>query len=165
MGRRFLSIGEAEQRIGGDPDHAWETIVTLCRDEEIGSRIFWCGEWKDLRAINWGQPELFDRKRSTLRVGNSEAEVRIDRESLDAYRSRDASTKRQAGGRPPESDWPAVWVEICRRVHYDGLKPKQADFIRGLQDWAMATYGKELTKTTIETYVSKLYRAIKAPEN
>lgn len=63
-------------------------------------------------------------------------------------------------GKPPRYDWDAFWVEVCRRVHDEGLPSTQAVLVRHMLDWFAANGGAVPDDSTIKKKVAPLWRAL-----
>ncbi len=70
-------------------------------------------------------------------------------------------TGRERRGRPLQHDWDAFGVEVCRRVHADGLPETQAEFVDGMLDWFMDRGDESIDASTIQKKVSKLFGALR----
>ncbi len=73
----------------------------------------------------------------------------------------DRMTERKRGGRPPQYDWDAFWVEVCQRTHRDGLPETQAELVDGLLDWFLDEGKEAIDRRTIEKKISKLFAVMK----
>ena len=70
-------------------------------------------------------------------------------------------TEKKRGGRPLQHDWDAFGVEVCRRVHEDGLPETQAEFVDGMLDWFMDRGDESIDRSTIQKKISKLFGALR----
>lgn len=77
--------------------------------------------------------------------------------------SLEARGKAKVGGAPPRFDWNAIWVEICRIIHEEGVPKTQAELIRRIQDWHEhdAKLGPAPEPTTLKPLISRLWSALK----
>ncbi len=66
-------------------------------------------------------------------------------------------TKKKRGGRPLQHDWDAFWVEICRRVHEEGVPETMAEFVDGMLDWFIDRGDERIDRSTIQKKISKLF--------
>lgn len=70
-----------------------------------------------------------------------------------------------AGGRPAKWDWEACWLEICRRVHEEGLPETRAELVRHLLDWFAEKHGDTPSESQIKQRVTLVFRALREAEN
>ncbi len=70
-------------------------------------------------------------------------------------------TEKKRGGRPLQHDWDAFGVEVCRRVHEDGLPETQAELVDGMLDWFMDRGDESIDASTIKKKISKLFGALR----
>ena len=69
--------------------------------------------------------------------------------------------KSNKGGRPPKEWWDDFWIEICRQIYDNELKPKsQADLERAMLDW-VTNNGHDVGETVIKSAAKKLFWAWK----
>ena len=73
----------------------------------------------------------------------------------------DRSTGRKRGGRPLQHDWDEFWIEICRRIHEDGLPETQQELVAGMVDWFFNRRDETIDQRTIEKKLSKLLAVLK----
>lgn len=78
---------------------------------------------------------------------------------IDIEEKRDREKKR--GGRLLQHDWDAFWVEICRRVHEEGVPETMAEFVDGMLDWFIDRGDERIDASTIQKKVSKLFGALR----
>ena len=74
--------------------------------------------------------------------------------------SRRAGSTPNRGGRPIQHDWDSFWVELCRRVHEQGLPATKKKLVDEMLDW-FADHGNEgVDASTIEKKISRLFAAL-----
>lgn len=78
---------------------------------------------------------------------------------LDIDQGREAAPRR--GGRPAQYDWDAFWVEVCQRMHENGLPKTQADLVDEMLDWFVEKGDERIDQRTIEKKISKLYQVLR----
>ena len=72
-----------------------------------------------------------------------------------------SSTDANKGGRPRKDWWDDFWIDICRQIYENDLKPaRQADLERAMLDW-VSDHGYEVGETTIKSAARKLFKAWK----
>ena len=70
-------------------------------------------------------------------------------------------TEKKRGGRLLQHDWDAYSVEVCRRVHEEGLPETQAEFVDGMLDWFIDRGDESIDASTVQKKVSKLFGALR----
>ena len=65
------------------------------------------------------------------------------------------------GGRPAQYDWEAFWIEVCRRVHEDGVPESQAELVGKMLDWFIGRAQGSIDPRTIEKKIAKLLAVLK----
>lgn len=67
---------------------------------------------------------------------------------------------RQPRGKPARYDWDAFWVEVCRRVHEEGLPDTQGALVRHMLDWFAETGRDVPDDSTVKKKIAPLWRAL-----
>jgi hypothetical protein len=63
-------------------------------------------------------------------------------------------------GAPPKYDWDGFWVEVCRRVHEEGVPVTQGELIRLMLDWFTETGRRVPDTSTLKKKLSPLWRLL-----
>lgn len=63
-------------------------------------------------------------------------------------------------GAPPRFDWDAFWVEVCRRIHDDGLPATQGALVRDMLDWFSANGAAVPDTSTVKKKLAPLWRLL-----
>ena len=88
---------------------------------------------------------------------------RFEAESAPAGRSGLAEPAARGGpGVPPKFDWDGFWIEVCRRIHDDGVPPTQAALVRDLLDWFDANGIAAPDQSTVKKKISRLWKVLRA---
>lgn len=77
---------------------------------------------------------------------------------IDASRQTEAISRR--GGRPIQHDWDSFWVELCRRVHEQGLPATKKELVDKMLDWFADRGNEGVDSRTIEKKISRLFAAL-----
>jgi len=68
-------------------------------------------------------------------------------------------------GRPKKFDWDAIWAEICRIVHFDGVPETQAELVSRVQSWCQSELGAAPETSTLKPKVRSLFKKLNRDEN
>ena len=79
----------------------------------------------------------------------------------EGHKPEQAKFTKVRSGRPEGFPWDDIWIEICRRVHYEGLPPTVAELTRYVQEWCENQYGKQPGDSTLKPKLGKLYRVLR----
>lgn len=66
-------------------------------------------------------------------------------------------------GAPPRFDWDGFWVEVCRRVHEEGVPETQGQLVRLMLDWFSETGRGVPDPSTVKKKLKPLWRLL-APQ-
>jgi hypothetical protein len=92
---------------------------------------------------------------------SSPVKVEIDRQTLlDHFRSAAVAATRNVGGRPPKWDWEKFWLELCARIHEDGLPATQAEMVERMGQWFVNDLGDHPAESEIKKRVSGLWHRV-----
>ncbi len=69
------------------------------------------------------------------------------------------SASRQRGA-PPRYDWDGFWVEVCRRVHEEGVPETQGQLVRLMLDWFAETGRRIPDASTVKKKLSPLWQLL-----
>jgi len=112
----------------------------------------------DLEAAD-REPE-FHASADDILIRRDEVE-RFEAESVPAVQAVMPEPAGRAGpGVSPKFDWDGFWVEVCRRVHDDGIPTTQAEMVRAMQDWFDTQGTTAPDQSTIKKKVSRLWKAL-----
>ncbi len=64
-------------------------------------------------------------------------------------------------GRPAQYDWDAFWIEVCRRMHEEGLPETQAPLVENMAEWFTDRGEENIDPRTIEKKISKLFQVLR----
>jgi hypothetical protein len=73
----------------------------------------------------------------------------------------DETAPRRRGGRPTKYDWDAFWVEVCRRMHEEGLPETQEKLVGKMQGWFTDRGEENIDPRTIEKKIAKLLEVLR----
>jgi hypothetical protein len=74
-----------------------------------------------------------------------------------------AAAPKDRGGAPRQYDWDAFDAEVVRIADLDGL-PERPALMKQMQEWCVATWGKEPAASKIRERLAKLTRRSKLPD-
>lgn len=63
-------------------------------------------------------------------------------------------------GAPARFDWDAFWIEVCRRIHEEGLPSTQAALVRALLNWFSENGSPVPDESTVKKKISPLWRKL-----
>jgi hypothetical protein len=64
-------------------------------------------------------------------------------------------------GRPPRHKWDAFWIEVCRRIHEEGIPETQAELATQMYDWFIGQRDESIDLRTIEKKISALFNVLR----
>lgn len=114
-------------------------------------------EW--LRAdIHWASSRVYTEGGLWL----YDAAVEIDQQTLlDHFGSApEREAPKNVGGRPPKWDWEQFWLELCARLHDEGLPETQAEMVGRIEQWFVDHRGDHPAESEIKRRVSKLWHRL-----
>jgi hypothetical protein len=87
--------------------------------------------------------------------------VEIERDSLLGCFSAKDRVPKNVGGRPPKWNWEEFWLELCARVHEEGLPAKQTEMVEVMEQWFVDQRGDHPAESEIKKRVSRLWRRLR----
>jgi hypothetical protein len=154
-GRRYI-IGTVDLR----RDDAW--MVLREGSHEITQLKAPEGEYVDID--DWHSNASHTVHRDDLVVCRAEIE-RFAAAHLEPAEVQGTTAQQPARrGAPPRYDWDGFWVEVCRRVHEEGVPATQGELIRLMLDWFTETGRRLPDASTLKKKLSPLWRLL-APQD
>ena len=95
-----------------------------------------------------------------LLIRREEVERFEKRHATPEKSERQTTAPRGGPGSPQKYDWDAFWIEVCRRVHDDGLPTTQAAMVRELQDWFDSNADVSPDPSTIKKKLTRLWKVL-----
>jgi len=72
-----------------------------------------------------------------------------------------ATGKTRRRGRPTQHDWDGFWIEVCRRIHEEGIPKTQSELVRNVHDWFIGQRDESIDQRTIEKKISDLFTVLR----
>jgi hypothetical protein len=124
-------------------DHRWINGLSVCRDDLVIGRA-------EIDRFEDAHPKL--------------AAIADRRDGGNRGTDAGDSTEDQRGaarpGAPTKYDWDAFWVEVCRRIHDEGLPETQGKLIQLMLDWFDETGCRTPDASTVKKKVRPLWQKI-----
>jgi hypothetical protein len=165
MSRHFIKLADAELLFEGDVQERRERIrwaglagdIRWARHRLRDGTVFWAQPFDWKAPIDWERSRLGS---SRLLTGHHELVecLEVDRGEWLSYFG--SATKPNSGGRPRKWDWEEFWLEVCVRVHEDGLPATQADMVGRMQEWFVQKCGDHPAESEIKRRLSKLWHRL-----
>ena len=81
-------------------------------------------------------------------------------ECFDLALAPESAVRQRRGGRPTQHDWDAFWIEVCRRVHEQGLPEIRKRLVEEMLDWFADRGDESIDERTVAKKISKLCKEI-----
>ncbi len=81
-------------------------------------------------------------------------------ECFDLALAPENAVTRRRGGRPTQHDWDAFWIEVCRRVHEDGVPKIRKRLVEEMLVWFADRGDESIDERTVAKKISKLCKEI-----
>ncbi len=135
-------------------------LIEALREGEVRSRIlnYDTGTVRELHPEWW----IDGLKRKELHYQTIDSgHIEVHRVDLHHWINPPPRKGSASGGRPPEHDWEAFWIEVARVANTpDGLPSTQSSLVDYIDGWFETEVGKAPARSSIEEKVSKLYKLL-----
>ncbi len=81
-------------------------------------------------------------------------------ECFDLALAPESAVRQRRGGRPTQHDWDAFWIEVCRRVHEDGVPKIRKRLVEEMLAWFADRGDESIDERTVAKKISKLCKEI-----